>query len=120
MPVEEVFFLKREGEVSRLTYPFQILARDLKLPSTSLPHIRDPSILQSNAPSPDDTMVAGKNTPAHLARTAAQPAPRLPPLPKLKVRKPDRADANPCLGVMSSVLGALEITLPSRDRHVGT
>lgn len=32
-------------------------------------------------------------------------APRLPPLPKLRVRKPDQAGANPCIGVMSSVLG---------------
>lgn len=32
-------------------------------------------------------------------------APRLPPLPKLRVRKPDQANANPCIGVMSSVLG---------------
>ncbi|KAL1297312.1 hypothetical protein AAFC00_004863 [Neodothiora populina] len=32
-------------------------------------------------------------------------APRLPPLPKLRVRRPDQANANPCIGVMSSVLG---------------
>ena len=32
-------------------------------------------------------------------------APRLPPLPKLRVRKPDQANANPCIGLMSSVLG---------------
>lgn len=32
-------------------------------------------------------------------------APRLPPLPKLRVRKPDQANANPCIGIMSSVLG---------------
>ncbi|EMC98121.1 hypothetical protein BAUCODRAFT_52025, partial [Baudoinia panamericana UAMH 10762] len=29
----------------------------------------------------------------------------LPPLPKLRVRRPDRAEANPCIGVMSTVLG---------------
>ncbi|KAI6831385.1 hypothetical protein KC333_g6832 [Hortaea werneckii] len=48
-------------------------------------------------------MVAGKNNAQALARSAG--APKLPPLPKLRVRKPDRADANPCIGVMSSVLG---------------
>lgn len=48
-------------------------------------------------------MVAGKNNAQALARQAG--APKLPPLPKLRVRKPDRADANPCIGVMSSVLG---------------
>ena len=50
-------------------------------------------------------MVAGKNTTSHLAKAAA--APKLPPLPKLRVRKPDQTSANPCLGVMSSVLGML-------------
>ncbi|KAG4431813.1 hypothetical protein DL95DRAFT_434876 [Leptodontidium sp. 2 PMI_412] len=35
--------------------------------------------------------------------TALQPM-RLPPLPKLRVRRPNQADANPCLTLMSSVL----------------
>ncbi|KAK5130017.1 hypothetical protein LTR08_002533 [Meristemomyces frigidus] len=48
-------------------------------------------------------MVAGKSNAQSLARAAG--APKLPPLPKLRIRKPDRADANPCIGVMSSVLG---------------
>ncbi|KAF2479213.1 hypothetical protein BDY17DRAFT_305177 [Neohortaea acidophila] len=48
-------------------------------------------------------MVAGKNTPQALARAA--PTPKLPPLPKLRVRKPTQGDANPCLGMMTSVLG---------------
>jgi hypothetical protein len=30
----------------------------------------------------------------------------LPPLPKLRVRRPNKPETNPCLGVMSSVLGA--------------
>ncbi|RMZ26258.1 hypothetical protein D0859_09692 [Hortaea werneckii] len=51
-------------------------------------------------------MVAGKNNAQALARSAG--APKLPPLPKLRVRKPDRADANPCIGVMSSVLGMVD------------
>ncbi|KAK8215309.1 40S ribosomal protein mrp10 [Zalaria obscura] len=42
-----------------------------------------------------------KNTQA-VTRAAA---PRLPPLPKLRVRRPDQANANPCIGMMSSVLG---------------
>ncbi|KAH0065499.1 hypothetical protein KCU82_g24238, partial [Aureobasidium melanogenum] len=42
-----------------------------------------------------------KNTQAVAKATA----PRLPPLHKLRVRKPDQAGANPCIGVMSSVLG---------------
>jgi hypothetical protein len=29
----------------------------------------------------------------------------LPPLPKLRVRRPNKPEANPCLGAMSSVLG---------------
>lgn len=48
-------------------------------------------------------MVAGKTNPGALAKAAGPP--KLPPLHKLRVRKPDQADANPCLGVMSSVLG---------------
>lgn len=41
-----------------------------------------------------------KNTQVVTRATAT----RLPPLPKLRVRKPDQAGANPCVGVMSSVL----------------
>lgn len=29
----------------------------------------------------------------------------LPPLPKLRVRRPNKPETNPCLGAMSSVLG---------------
>ena len=35
--------------------------------------------------------------------TKLQPM-RLPPLPRLRVRRPNQADANPCLAIMSSVL----------------
>ena len=31
--------------------------------------------------------------------------PRLPPLSKLRVRRPNQMELNPCLGIMSSVLG---------------
>lgn len=31
--------------------------------------------------------------------------PRLPPLPKLRVRRPNQPGANPCVGIMTSVLG---------------
>ena len=31
--------------------------------------------------------------------------PRLPPLPKLRVRRPNQPTANPCVGIMTSVLG---------------
>ena len=48
-------------------------------------------------------MVAGKNNPQALAKAASNP--RLPPLPKLRVRRPNQAEANPCIGVLSSVLG---------------
>lgn len=48
-------------------------------------------------------MVAGKDTSKHLAKAAS--APKLPPLPRLRVRKPDMTNSNPCLGVMSTVLG---------------
>ncbi|KAH9840425.1 mitochondrial ribosomal protein 10 [Teratosphaeria destructans] len=50
-------------------------------------------------------MVAGKNSQQALARAATASSPKLPPLPKLRVRRPDKAEPNPCLGVMSSVLG---------------
>ena len=47
-------------------------------------------------------MVAGKNNPQALARQASSP--RLPPLPKLRVRRPNQAAQNPCIGMLSSVL----------------
>ncbi|KXT01358.1 hypothetical protein AC578_6656 [Pseudocercospora eumusae] len=50
-------------------------------------------------------MVAGKTSKEALARAAVQPTPKLPPLPKLKVRRPDQGNANPCLAIMSSMLG---------------
>ncbi|RMY90551.1 hypothetical protein D0861_03604 [Hortaea werneckii] len=58
-------------------------------------------------------MVAGKNNAQALARSAG--APKLPPLPKLRVRKPDRADANPCIGVMSSVLVRPDVVIRAID-----
>ena len=33
--------------------------------------------------------------------------PRLPPLPKLRVRRPNAPQPNPCVGIMSSLLGML-------------
>ena len=36
--------------------------------------------------------------------TAITPT-RLPPLPKLRVRRPNKFEDNPCMSVMSSVLG---------------
>nr|POE47100.1 37s ribosomal protein mrp10, mitochondrial [Quercus suber] len=50
-------------------------------------------------------MVVGKTNPQALARSAITPTPKLPPLPKLRVRRPDTVEPNPCIGVMSSVLG---------------
>ncbi|KAL1588874.1 hypothetical protein WHR41_02601 [Cladosporium halotolerans] len=47
-------------------------------------------------------MVAGKDSTRQLAKAAS--APKLPPLPKLRIRRPDQTSANPCLNVMSSVL----------------
>ncbi|PSS24972.1 hypothetical protein M430DRAFT_133051 [Amorphotheca resinae ATCC 22711] len=41
--------------------------------------------------------------PAKGAPTKLQPM-RLPPLHKLRVRRPNQADANPCVSIMSSVL----------------
>lgn len=41
--------------------------------------------------------------PKGSASTKLQPM-RLPPLQKLRVRRPNQADANPCLSIMSSVL----------------
>jgi hypothetical protein len=48
-------------------------------------------------------MVAGKNSPQALAKAASNP--RLPPLPRLRVRRPNQGEANPCIGLLSSVLG---------------
>merc|ERR1711939_763028 len=45
--------------------------------------------------------------------TALQPM-RLPPLPKLRVRRPNQADANPCLALMSSVL---KTQIPKEKHH---
>jgi len=70
-----------------------------------LPHV--PSTF-SNRRSVFTTMVAGKSNPQALVRTAST-APKLPPLPKLRVRRPNGAAENPCIGVMSSMLGAYGI-----------
>ncbi|KAF2400965.1 mitochondrial ribosomal protein 10 [Trichodelitschia bisporula] len=43
-----------------------------------------------------------KPTGTHAARNVGSP--RLPPLPRLKVKHPNAAATNPCLGVLSSVL----------------
>jgi hypothetical protein len=32
---------------------------------------------------------------------------RLPPLPKLRVRRPNKAETNPCVVIMSSVLSKI-------------
>ena len=48
-------------------------------------------------------MVAGKNNPQAMARAVSNP--RLPPLPRLRVRRPNQGEANPCIGLLSSVLG---------------
>jgi len=44
------------------------------------------------------------------ASTTLQPM-RLPPLHKLRIRRPNQADANPCLSIMSSVLSMLDQTV---------
>ncbi|KAI4259252.1 MAG: hypothetical protein L6R42_004659 [Xanthoria sp. 1 TBL-2021] len=38
-------------------------------------------------------------------KTTKAAAPRLPPLQKLRVRRPNQAQANPCVGIMTSMLG---------------
>ena len=48
-------------------------------------------------------MVAGKNSPQALAKAVSNP--RLPPLPRLRVRRPNQGEANPCIGLLSTVLG---------------
>lgn len=40
---------------------------------------------------------------------------RLPPLRVLRVRNPNQAETNPCLTVMSSVLGTPPVALPVPD-----
>lgn len=59
-------------------------------------------------------MVAGKNNSQALAKAASTP--KLPPVPKLRVRRPNRADQNPCIGVMSTVLGKVICATPHTDK----
>jgi len=50
--------------------------------------------------------------------TAAKAAiPRLPPLPQLRVRRPNQTNANPCVGVMTSVLST-SIPAPTEGMKV--
>lgn len=56
-------------------------------------------------PPPPIKMVAGKSSPAALALNTATKTPKLPPLRSLRVRRPNQTDSNPCLGIMSSMLG---------------
>lgn len=46
--------------------------------------------------------MAARKNPSTALPMSARP---LPPLPKLRVRKPNKAELNPCIGIMSSVLG---------------
>ena len=40
---------------------------------------------------------------------------RLPPLRKLRVRRPNAPAENPCVGIMTSVLGIFVISLRAKD-----
>jgi len=44
---------------------------------------------------------------------------RLPPLPQLRVRNPNKPEPNPCLGVMTSVLGKHPFTILSINASIG-
>lgn len=54
------------------------------------------------APVLQTTKMAARKNPTTALPMSARP---LPPLPKLRVRKPNKAELNPCIGIMSSVLG---------------
>ena len=56
--------------------------------------------------------------PKGAATTALKPM-RLPPLHKLKVRRPNEGDANPCLSIMSSVLSTSPISVVNRRLSMG-
>lgn len=43
--------------------------------------------------------------------------PRLPPLPKLRVRRPNKPGENPCVGIMTSVLGTCALTFRDKKSH---
>ncbi len=43
----------------------------------------------------------------------------LPPLPKLRVRRPNKPETNPCLGAMSSVLGTFGFIVGMRQSAAG-
>ncbi|OCL00348.1 mitochondrial 37S ribosomal protein mS37 [Cenococcum geophilum 1.58] len=47
-------------------------------------------------------MVPKPSTSSTVKSAASRP---LPPLPKLRVRRPNKPETNPCLGIMTSVLG---------------
>ena len=52
---------------------------------------------------------------------APKGAPRLPPLPKLKIKRPNKVEVNPCIGVLSSVLGAhpsITVTKSKADANI--
>ncbi|KAF2460407.1 hypothetical protein BDY21DRAFT_369425 [Lineolata rhizophorae] len=43
--------------------------------------------------------------PPRPGKSTVPAAPRLPPLPKLRVRRPNKTEDSPCLGFMTALLG---------------
>jgi hypothetical protein len=88
--------------------PLDSWCQDMGIDSIAIIHSLSIVTTADNNPLPSSSlvpgkMVAGKNSPQALAKAASNP--RLPPLPRLRVRRPNQGEANPCIGLLSSVLG---------------
>lgn len=89
-------------------FPPRYSCQDMDIDSIATIHRLSIVTTVENTPPPSSprlsgNMVAGKNSPQALAKAASNP--RLPPLPRLRVRRPNQGEANPCIGLLSSVLG---------------
>ena len=80
--------------------------------STKCSSSRQPATLKKETPSDVSTITPllhqwqSTTMPPKGGSTKLTP-PRLPPLPKLRVRRPNRPGENPCVGIMTSVLGTV-------------
>jgi hypothetical protein len=116
--------------VGRQRRPQQTCWEDALVPSRPFPrlelfdrsdvdthHDHPPRIRSRASPSHPVTAQPNTHNTAHLTMvpkpqgSAIQSATHrpLPPLPKLRVRRPNKPEANPCLSVMASVLGAYNV-----------
>lgn len=108
-------YLKQIFQILHLLHPHFIIlplvqgAASIQLPPTQTPFL-------TSTPRRDHTQTPCKTIkkkltlrpnlrPEKMPPRTITTAPRLPPLPKLRVRRANKAETNPCVGIMSSVLG---------------